>query len=58
MIQSMILYAVKGKWYPTTSETMLTMNSHSKYIVKLKASFTGWYAQFDDKMNKATMHLC
>ena len=53
LIQSMLLYAVKGKWYPTTNKIM----PYDEFILKggklyreiEGTPFTGWYAQFDDQ---------
>ena len=53
LIQSMLLYAVKGKWYPTTNKIMpydeFTLKGGKLYHEIEDTPFTGWYAQYDEQ---------
>ena len=60
LIQSMLLYAVKGNWYPTTNKIMpydeFTLKGGKLYYEVEDTPFTGWYAQYDQQ-NKPRL-LC
>ena len=53
LIQSMLLYATKGTWYPMTNKIMpydeFVLKGGKLYRELDEVPFTGWYAQFDKK---------
>jgi len=53
LIQSMLLYAVKGTWYPMTNKIMpydeFVLKGGKLYRESEDVPFTGWYAQFDQE---------
>jgi antitoxin component YwqK of YwqJK toxin-antitoxin module len=53
LIQSMLLYAFKGTWYPMTNKIMpydeFVLKGGKLYRESDDIPFTGWYAQFDQK---------